>query len=57
MKLEEIVKQYGYNDYYEMSTGRTYKLSKVIEENKVIKVPVYENGIFIGLAILNKAEV
>jgi len=27
MKLEDIINTYGTNDYYEMSTGRTFLLS------------------------------
>lgn len=58
MKLEEIVKQYGYNDYYDMNTGKTYKLSEVEKyHDGKLKVPVYENGNFIGFALMCKVEV
>lgn len=48
MKIEEIIKTYGHNDYYEMETGRLFKLSQM-EYNlfrNVTKVPFAEpNGI------------
>lgn len=42
MKLEEIIKTYGKNDYYEMNTGRTFLLSQMEYHlfNNVTTVPV-----------------
>ena len=47
MKLEEIIKTYGNVDYYEMGTGRTFKLSEMTYNlyRNVTNVPVIEpNG-------------
>lgn len=55
MKLEEIVKMYGWNDYMDMHTGYIYVLSKAIHEDGTVKVPVTQNGVLIGYA--NMAEV
>ena len=50
MKLEEIIKTYGKNDYYEMNTGRTFQLSKMqyhLFSNETI-IPVEQCGKIIG---------
>lgn len=50
MKLEEIIKLYGKNDYYEMNTGRIYQLSKMqyhLFSNETI-IPVEQCGRIIG---------
>ena len=49
MRLEEIVKTYGWNDYYEMGTGRIFMLSQAKEICKgVSEVPVSQDGEIIG---------
>ena len=50
MKLEEIAKVYGMNDYYDMATGRIYKLSNALPTGVIgkVKVPVIEDGVLIG---------
>lgn len=53
MDLKEIVKMYGWNDYYDMPTGRIFHLSKAVEESEgVFQVPVSEDGELIGYAKL-----
>ena len=54
MKLEEIIKTYGRNDYYDMNTGRIYKISQMEYHlfDNTTHVPVYENGDFIGIVKL-----
>lgn len=57
MKLEDIARTYGMNDYYDMVTGRIYKLSEATDaENGKLTVPVYEDGRFIGNASMNKVD-
>lgn len=54
MKIEEIIKTYGKNDYYDMNTGRIYKLSEM-HYNKVMKktrVYVEKMGVVIGQVYL-----
>lgn len=50
MKIEEIIETYGKNDYYEMSTGRIFKLSEMSYNPflDITNIPVFENGEFIG---------
>lgn len=57
--LEDIVKTYGMHDYLDISTGRVYKLSKVIDAgNNEYKVPVVSfNGVLIGFASMSKEDV
>ena len=59
ISLEDIVKIYGMNDYLDISTGRVYKLSKVIDAgNNEYKVPVVSfNGVLIGFATMSKENV
>ena len=56
MKLEEIVKTYGMNDYYDFATGNTYKLSEAIDiGNGKLKIPVESwDGNFLGYAEISK---
>lgn len=57
MKLEQTVKTYGMNDYYDMNTGYTYELSKAIDNNDgTLKVPVKDSGILIGYSTMKKVE-
>lgn len=54
MKLEQIAKEYGMHDYYEQKTGRVFKLSEADElSDDVLVVPVYENGVKIGIATMD----
>ena len=57
--LEDIVKIYGMNDYLDISTGRVYKLSKVIDTgDDEYKVPVVSfNGVLISFASMSKENV
>lgn len=51
MDLAEIIQQYGWYDYYEMSTGKTYHLSRAWQvpgEDNKFRVPVSMAGITIG---------
>lgn len=51
MKLEQIVCDYGFNDYYDMNTGRLYHLSEVKDIGDCkLSVPVSKDGILIGYA-------
>lgn len=54
MKLEEIIKTYGKNDYYDMNTGRTYHISEMQYHlfDNTTHVPVSENGNVIGIVKL-----
>lgn len=57
MKLEDIAKSYGMNDYYDMNTGRIYKLSEATDAGDgKLSVPVEENGRIIGYATMDKVE-
>lgn len=50
MNIEEIIKVSGHNDYYELETGRLFKLSEM-EYNlfrNVTKVPVIEPNRIVG---------
>ena len=50
MTIEEIIKTYGKNDYYEMQTGRIYQLSKMqyhLFLNQTT-IPVLKDGQLIG---------
>lgn len=51
MSLEQIVGTYGWNDYYDMHTGRIYHLSQVVDnKDGTLSVPVSEDGYIIGHA-------
>ena len=57
MLLEDIAKQYGMNDYLEMSTGKIYQLSKAFEGNPgTLLVPVEDTstGALLGYAKMGK---
>lgn len=57
MRLEQIVEAYGMNDYYDMSTGYIYELSKAIDNGDgTLKVPVKDGGTLIGYSTMNKEE-
>lgn len=58
MRLEEIARMYGMNDYYDMHTGRVYHLSEATDNgNGTQSVPVTQSGDLIGYATMEKAEV
>lgn len=45
MQLEEIVRTYGWYDYYEQMTGRIFHFSDVRQKDeKTLLVPVSEYG-------------
>ncbi len=50
MDIKDIIKSYGYNDYYEMNSGRIFKLSDIQydKERDISKVPVTKDEEFIG---------
>lgn len=53
MMLEEIARMYGTKaDYLDMNTGRIYKFTGMYYDNEedVTRVPVFEQGIYIGTA-------
>ena len=58
MDLEEIVKLYGYEDYYDFHTGYIYALSEVKylqpDEDGYVHVPVFDGGTLIGTATMKK---
>lgn len=55
MTLQRFVDTYGCVDYYEMNTGRVFHLSDVKNEpDGIVKVPVSEDGNFIGYAEVKK---
>lgn len=57
MSLEDVVKQYGMNDYYDFISGNLYKLSKAIDNgNGTLKVPVENGEKIVGYAIMKKPE-
>lgn len=57
MRLEDIAGSYGMNDYYEMSTGRTYLLSKATEnQDGTLSVPVLQDGVLIGHCTMKKVR-
>lgn len=57
MKLEDIARTYGMNDYYDMHTGRIYKLSEATNAgNGKLSVPVEQDGRFVGYATMDKVE-
>ena len=63
MRLEEIVKTYGMQDFYDSIGGKIYKLSEALEasDNKEeLLVPVYDvigGGMLIGYARMSKGDV
>lgn len=57
MLLEDIAKQYGMNDYLEVTTGKIYQLSKAFEGIPgTLVVPVEDNstGTLLGYATMGK---
>ena len=51
MHLEDIIKTYGWYDYYEQNTGKTYHLSKAWQvpgTENTFRVPVSIAGITVG---------
>ena len=50
MSIEEIVKKYGKNDYFDMNTGIIYHLSNMSYHlyGNVTKIPCTKDGEFIG---------
>ena len=53
MMLEEIAEMYGTKaDYLDIATGRIFKFTGMYYDNDedVTRVPVFENGIYIGTA-------
>lgn len=55
MRLEQIAKMYGMNDYYETMTGRTYLLSKALENpDGTLTIPVLQDGVLIGHCKMEK---
>lgn len=54
MTVEQIIKTYGKNDYYDMNTGRTYHISQMeyhLFDNST-HIPVSESGEIIGIVKL-----
>ena len=47
MTIQEIIETYGKNDYYDMNTGKIYKLSemKYFKEDDITEIPVDKAGI------------
>lgn len=57
MKLEEIAKQYGMNDYYDMYTGNVYKLSEAIDnKDGTLTIPVIFNSRLAGYVQMEKVN-
>lgn len=55
MSLESIVDTYGWEDYYDMATGRIFQLSKATSAgDNTSEVPVLEDGKLIGFATVNR---
>lgn len=55
MRLEEIVDIYGWEDYYDMATGRIFQLSKATSAgDDTSEVPVIQDGGIIGFAMVNR---
>ena len=50
MDIKDIIKSYGFNDYYEMNTGRIFHLSDIQYDKKrdISKIPVTQDEEFIG---------
>ena len=50
MNIKDIAKMYGKTDYYEMMTGRIFKLSKATysKETDTTIVPVDQDGDYYG---------
>ena len=50
MRLEEIIEMYGWNDWFEQSSGRIFKLSEAFNTEKGAIVPVIDtlDGELIG---------
>lgn len=56
MKLEQVIKDYGWHDYYEVITGRFFLLSKTIDCGDIIKVPVSDGKILLGYCNIEKEK-
>ena len=55
MRLETIIEMYGMQDYYEMSSGRTFHLSQAKDNGDgTLEVPVSEDGRLIGYTTVRK---
>lgn len=55
MSLENIVDTYGWEDYYDMATGRIFQLSKATSAgDSTSEVPVIQDGRIIGFATVNR---
>ncbi len=55
MSLEEIAKVYGMTDYYDISTGKIFKLSQAIDAGDGnLVVPVAQHGRIIGYSQMKK---
>lgn len=55
MSLEEIAKVYGMTDYYDISTGKIFKLSQAIDAGDGnLVVPVEQHGRIIGYSQMKK---
>lgn len=50
MDIKDIIKSYGLNDYYEMSSARIFKISqaKYNKETNKTSIPVTRDGDFLG---------
>lgn len=58
MKLEDVVKIYGMNDYYDNVTGNIYKLSQAVDNgNGMLNVPVESwDGNLLGCVAIYKQK-
>ena len=55
MMLEQIIETYGTKaDYYDYNTGTTFRITKMYydEDKDVTRVPAYEEGEYIGTALM-----
>lgn len=53
--LEDWAKQYGMHDVYELTTGKTYQLSKATyNKDCTLNVPVSEDGVVIGFTKMRR---
>lgn len=55
MSLENIVDTYGWEDYYDMPTGRIFQLPRATSAgDDTSEVPVVQDGEIIGFATVNR---
>lgn len=55
VNLEWIVDTYGWEDYYDMPTGRIFQLSQATSAgDDTSEVPVIQDGRIIGFATVNR---